>query len=327
MTDNSPKLMDRLKTMIRLKHYSPKTEKSYCYWVRQYIYFHNKKHPKDMGEVEIRAFLNHLAVDKQVAASTQNQALCAIIFLYREVLQINIGEIEKITWAKKPKRLPIVFSQKEVQHILENLSGVYKLMVMLLYGAGLRLKECLELRVKDIDFDNNQIFIRDGKGFKDRYTILPGSVIEDLKNHVKSVIATHETDITNGYNSVYLPYALEKKYPNAGNEIGWHYLFPGNNISRDPVSGIERRHHIHERLLQRAVKNAIQKAGIHKKGGCHTFRHSFATHLLEDGTNIRIVQDLLGHNSVETTMVYTHIINKTKRGVISPADQLKKPEN
>jgi integron integrase len=312
--------------MIRLKHYSPKTEKSYCYWVRQYILFHHKKHPKDMGEVEIREFLNHLAVDKKVAAATQNQALCAIIFLYKEILQINIEDLGRITWAKKPKRLPIIFSQKEVQKILQNLSGDYKLMVMILYGGGLRLNECLQLRVKDIDFDNNQIFVRSGKGYKDRYTILPQSAIAPLKKHFQKVIQIHERDIEAGYDSVFLPYSLEKKYPNAGLEIGWHFLFPGNNISRDPVTGIERRHHVHERLLQRAVKTALHKAGIHKKGGCHTFRHSFATHLLEDGTNIRIVQDLLGHNSLETTMVYTHIINKTKRGIISPADRLNNTE-
>ena len=263
MSDNPPKLLDQLKTMIRLKHYSHKTENSYCYWVRQYIYFHNKKHPKDMGESDIRAFLNHLAVNKKVAASTQNQALCAIIFLYREVLQINIEDLGRITWAKKPKRLPIVFSQKEVQQILDHLSGVYKLMVMLLYGGGLRLNECLRLRVKDIDFDNNQIFIRDGKGYKDRYTILPQSAIAPLKQHFQKVIKIHEQDIEAGYNSISMPYSIEKKYPNAGNEVGWHFLFPGNSISKDPITGIERRHHIHERLLQRAVKTAIQKAGIH----------------------------------------------------------------
>jgi len=322
MDAKEPKLMDRLRTMIRLKHYSLKTEKSYCYWVRQYIFFHNKKHPKDMAEDEIRDFLNYLAVDKQVASSTQNQALCAIIFLYREVLQINIEDIGKIIWAKKAKRLPVVFSKNEVQRILQNMSGTHKLLVTLLYGGGLRLREGLQLRFKDVDFDNNQIFIRDGKGFKDRYTILPESVVEPLKDHMKIVIKVHENDILMGYDSVYFPYALEKKYPNAGKEIGWHFLFPGKNISKDPQTGIVRRHHIHERTLQRKVKNAVLQAGIYKKGGCHTFRHSFATHLLEDGTNIRIVQELLGHHSVETTMVYTHVMNKSKAGIISPVDRL-----
>lgn len=322
MENKEPKLLDRLRTMIRLKHYSYKTEKSYCYWVRQYIYFHKMKHPADMKENEIGQFINHLASEKNVAASTQNQALCALLFLYREVLQINVEEIHNITWAKKAKRLPIVFSKEEVQQIIDHLSGIYKLMVMMLYGGGLRLNEVLQLRVKDIDFYNNQVFVRNGKGFKDRYTILPESVIEDLKGHIESIIKVHEKDINNGYDSVNLPYSLEKKYPNAGNEVGWHFLFPSRRISKDPVSGVERRHHLHERVLQRAVKNAITRAGIHKKGGCHTFRHSFATHLLENGTNIRIVQELLGHHSVETTMVYTHVMNKSKAGVLSPADQL-----
>lgn len=275
-----------------------------------------------MSEVQIRQFINHLAVKKKLSASTQNQALCAILFLYREVLGIELDRIDKIHWAKKPKRLPVVFSKEEVKAIIAKLTGVYRLMTMLLYGSGLRLKECLRLRIKDIDFDNQQILIRAGKGNKDRYTILPKAIESMLKSHIKSVEKIHKRDIEAGNYSVYMPYALEKKYPNAGKKIGWHFLFPSKNLSTDPVSGIKRRHHLHERTLQRAVKKAIKRAGIHKQGGCHTFRHSFATHLLEDGVNVRVVQELLGHKNLETTMVYTHVMNKSKAGIESPVDKL-----
>ena len=275
-----------------------------------------------MGEVQIRQFINHLAVKRKLSASTQNQALCAILFLYREVLGVELDRIDKIHWAKKPKRLPVVFSKEEVKAIIAKITGVYRLMTMLLYGSGLRLKECLRLRVKDIDFDNQQIFIREGKGNKDRYTILPKAIESKLKSHIKSVEKIHKRDIEAGNDSVYMPYALEKKYPNAGKKIGWHFLFPSKNLSTDPVSGIRRRHHLHERTLQRAVKKAIKRAGIRKHGGCHTFRHSFATHLLEDGVNVRAVQELLGHKNLETTMVYTHVMNKSKAGIESPADKL-----
>lgn len=275
-----------------------------------------------MGEVQIRRFINHLAVKRKLSASTQNQALCAILFLYREVLGVELDRIDKIHWAKKPKRLPVIFSKEEVKAIIAKITGVYRLMTMLLYGSGLRLKECLRLRVKDIDFDNQQIFIRAGKGNKDRYTILPKAIESKLKSHIKSVENIHKRDIEAGNDSVYMPYALEKKYPNAGKKIGWHFLFPSKNLSNDPVSGIRRRHHLHERTLQRAVKKAIKRAGIRKHGGCHTFRHSFATHLLEDGVNVRAVQELLGHKNLETTMVYTHVMNKSKAGIESPADKL-----
>ncbi|MCF7815369.1 MAG: integron integrase [Candidatus Cloacimonetes bacterium] len=319
---SSPKLLERVKNAIRTKHYSRKTENSYCSWIKRYILYHNKKHPKDMGEVQIRRFINHLAVKRKLSASTQNQALCAILFLYREVLGVELDRIDKIHWAKKPKRLPVIFSKEEVKAIIAKITGVYRLMTMLLYGSGLRLKECLRLRVKDIDFDNQQIFIRAGKGNKDRYTILPKAIESKLKSHIKSVENIHKRDIEAGNDSVYMPYALEKKYPNAGKKIGWHFLFPSKNLSNDPVSGIRRRHHLHERTLQRAVKKAIKRAGIRKHGGCHTFRHSFATHLLEDGVNVRAVQELLGHKNLETTMVYTHVMNKSKAGIESPADKL-----
>ena len=316
------KLLDQLRHLIRIKHYSYRTEQAYTQWVRRYILFHDKRHPKDMGGKEIREYLNYLAITRKVSASTQNQALCSIIFLYKELLKIEIGEIESIVWAKRPKRLPVVFSKNEMKAILNEMSGIYKIMATLLYGAGLRLRECMLLRVKDIDFDYCQIIIHSGKGEKDRVTMLPKSIIEPLKKHIEKVIDIHIKDIHDGYDSVFMPYALEQKYPNAGKEIGWHFLFPGKNISKDPVSGIMRRHHLHESVLQRAVKSSIKKAGIMKHGGCHTFRHSFATHLLEDGINIRTVQELLGHKNVETTMIYTHVMNKKKLGVKSPVDNL-----
>lgn len=319
---SSTKLLDRLKNTIRTKHYSKKTEESYCSWTKRFILYHHKKHPKDMGETEIRQFINHLAVHKKLAASTQNQALCAILFLYKEVLDIELDNIDKIRWAKKAKRLPVVFSRNEVKQILEKLSGVYKLMVMLMYGSGLRMKECMQLRIKDIDLENKQIIVRAGKGNKDRYTILPKLIEEELKRHINSVKTIHKKDIAEGCGSVYLPYALDRKYPNAGKKIGWQFLFPSKNLSVDPDSGLMRRHHLHERTLQRKVKKAISAAGIQKHGGCHTFRHSFATHLLEDGVNVRAVQELLGHKKLETTMVYTHVMNKSKAGIESPADRL-----
>ncbi len=320
--NSKPKLLDQLRNTIRIKHYSYRTEQAYVHWVKRYIFFHNKKHPKDMGAKEIRKFLNNLAVNGNVAASTQNQALCAIVFLYKEVLDINVEELGSIVWAKRPKRLPQVFSRREVKLILDEMTGDYKIMATVLYGAGLRLTECLQLRVKDIDFDYKQIVVRSGKGEKDRVTMLPESIIKQLKKHIDKVITIHKKDIDDGYDSVFMPYALERKYPNAGKEVGWHFLFPGKNISKDPISGIERRHHVHGAVLQRAVKSAMQRSGILKHGGCHTFRHSFATHLLEDGVNIRTVQELLGHSSVETTMVYTHVMNKKNIGVKSPVDSL-----
>ncbi len=317
-----PKLLDQVREKIRVKHYSYRTEQAYVQWVKRFILFHNKKHPKDMGEKEITQFLSHWAVNRNISASTQNQALCAIVFLYKHVLNKDLNEFGNIQWAKRPKRLPVVFSKNEMRQILDEMSGIYKVMATLLYGAGLRLTECLQLRVKDIDFDYQQITVRSGKGEKDRVTVLPESVTEPLKKHINKVIDIHDKDIQEGYDSVYMPYALDRKYPNAGKEIGWHFLFPSKNISKDPVSGIMRRHHLHGSVLQRAVKNAIKKAGIMKHGGCHTFRHSFATYLLEDGVNIRTVQELLGHKSVETTMVYTHVMNKKRVGIKSPADNL-----
>jgi len=274
-----------------------------------------------MGEKKISQFLTHLAVDQHVAASTQNQALCAIIFLYKHVLKIDVEELD-IYWAHKPKRLPTVLSQDEAKKVLEQLNGANKIMAALLYGSGLRLSECLQLRVQDIDFEQKQIIVRSGKGNKDRGTILPEKLIPELKQQILRVRKLHEQDVKNGYDSVYLPYALEKKYPNAGKELGWRFLFPAPNISTDPVTGIRRRHHIYETVLQKAVKIAVRKAGITKHASCHTLRHSFATHLLEAGYDIRTIQTLMGHKSLETTMIYTHVIKKGGMGVKSPMDNI-----
>ena len=275
-----------------------------------------------MGEKEVNRFLTHLAVNEKVAASTQNQALCAILFLYKHVLNRELGDFGKIVWSKKPKRLPVVFTREEVKAVLSHLSGTNWIMAMLLYGSGLRVTECLSLRVKDIDFGYNQIVVRDSKGEKYRITILPENVKKPLKEHLEKVKKIHQVDLKAGYGTVYLPHALKRKYPNANREWGWQYVFPASKLSVDPRSGIRRRHHLHETVLQRAVKAAIRKAGITKHASCHTFRHSFATHLLEAGYDIRTVQELLGHKDVRTTMIYTQVLNKGDLGVRSPADFL-----
>ncbi|HHS13520.1 MAG TPA: integron integrase, partial [bacterium] len=315
-----PRLLDQVRNAIRTRHYSLKTEKCYIQWIRQYIFFHNKQHPEKLGEKEITLFLNHLAVDRQVASATQNQALCAIVFLYKHVLYQEPGEFKNLIWAKQPVRTPTVLSRDEVKSVLLQMSGTYQMMATLLYGAGLRLSECLRLRVKDVDFDYNQLIIRDSKGNKDRVVPLPHTIKERLNLHINSVKKQHEKDLQNGYGSVEMPFALARKYPNAEYAWKWQYVFPARRISKDPRSGIERRHHLYDTVLQKAVKTAIRKAGITKHAGCHTLRHSFATHLLEDGYDIRTVQELLGHKNVNTTMIYTHVLNKGGRGVVSPAD-------
>lgn len=273
-----------------------------------------------MAGLEISQFLSHLAVKEKVSASTQNQCLCAIVFLYKNVLGIDPGEFPEIKWSKRPKRLPVVFTEKEAKTVISNLSGVYKLMAILLYGSGLRLTECLNLRIKDLDYEYKQITVRNGKGNKDRITMMPELIIDQLKDQVRKVKKMHEKDLADGYGSVYLPEALDRKYPNASKQFGWQFVFPGRNIVRDSRTGILRRHHLHETVLQKAVKVAIKSAGIYKHAGCHTFRHSFATHLLNSGYDIRTVQELLGHSDVKTTMIYTHVLNKGGRGVTSPID-------
>ena len=319
VSTKTPKLLDRMRQVMRVKHYSLRTEKSYVYWVRRYIFFHNKRHPQEMGEKEVQSFLTNQAVDKRVSSSTQNQALNAAVFLYKHVLKKELGVIDEVR-ARRPKRLPVVLTREETQGVLSLLSGINHLIVSLLYGSGLRLMECLRLRVKDIDFAVKHIIVRDGKGFKDRVTILPESIIPELKEHLVRIKALHEDFLRRGYGDVELPYALIRKYPNAGREWAWQYVFPARNISTDPRTGARRRHHIHESVLQRAVKRAVRLSGIAKPVGCHTCRHCFATHLLESGTDIRTVQELLGHKDVKTTMIYTHVMQKPGINVQSPLD-------
>jgi integron integrase len=314
------KLLDQLSDTLRTRHYSYRTEQSYIDWVRRYILFHQKRHPATLGAEEIRAFLTHLATDRNVAASTQNQALSAVLFLYREVLHKELDPI-LLSGAKRPERLPTVLTREEVGSILSQLMGTHKLMAQLLYGSGLRLMECVRLRVKDLDFDYKTITVRDGKGEKDRVTPLPDALLTVLQRQMERVRLLHDEDLAAGFGRVYLPNALEKKYPNAAAELGWQYLFPAPKCSLDPRSpGVMRRHHIEASGLQRSVKEAARKAEIHKRVTCHTFRHSFATHLLQNGYDIRTVQELLGHKDVRTTMIYTHVLQRGGLAVKSPLD-------
>lgn len=317
-----PRLLDRVREAIRTRHYSYRTEKAYVHWIKRFIFFHNKRHPAEMGEAEIGQFLSSLATDSHVSASTQNQALNALLFLYREILKKDIGYVNGVVRAKRPHRLPVVLTRQEVRSIAGCLEGSDWIMAMLLYGAGLRLMECLQLRVKDIDVTSNQILVRAGKGDKDRHTMLPAAVKEPLAKHLDVIKRLHQRDLERGLGRVALPNALERKYPNAGKEWGWQWVFPATSHFTDRVTGEKRRHHLHESVLQKAVKQAVRKAGIAKPASPHTFRHSFATHLLEDGYDIRTVQELLGHNDVTTTMVYTHVLNRGGKGVFSPADRL-----
>jgi integron integrase len=320
-TENSPKLLDQVRDKLRVKHYSIRTEQTYSDWIKRYIYFHDKRHPKDMGAREIEAFLTHLAVKGKVAAATQNLAKSALLVLYREVLEIQLPWLYNITQAKAPNRLPVVLTEAEVQAVLLNLRGTHALIASLLYGGGMRLMEAVRLRVKDVDFARHEILVREGKGFKDRVTMLPESVTAVLKAHIVKVKALHDEDLAQGYGEVYLPFALDKKYPNAGRDWGWQYIFPSKNLSVDPRSGKVRRHHIDEKGVQRAVKQAVRDTGLVKPATPHTLRHSFATHLLQAGYDIRTVQELLGHSDVSTTMIYTHVLNKGGRGVVSPLDR------
>ncbi|NJK49030.1 integron integrase [Candidatus Gracilibacteria bacterium] len=320
MEKTPKKLLEQVSDVIRLKHYSYKTEKSYINWIKRYILFHNKRHPRDMGGEEIEVFLTHLAVEENVAASTQNQALNAILFLYKEVLKQELDLQIDAVRAKKSRYLPTVLTKEEVLAIINNLSGVYQLVVKLLYGTGLRQTECLQLRVKDLDFAQEQLIVRDAKGMESRVTMLPTSLIEELKFHLEIVKRLHQQDLEKGYGSVYLPFALERKYKNADREWIWQFIFPSDRISQDPRSKIIRRHHLHESGLQKALKQAVQATDINKRVSCHTFRHSFATHLLQNGYDIRTVQELLGHKDVKTTMIYTHVLNRGGRGVRSPLD-------
>ena len=291
-------------------------------WIRRYIVFHGKRHPAEMGAVEVTQFLSSLAQQDHVAASTQNQALSALLFLYRQVLQVEMPWLDNVVRAKRSERLPVVLTREEVRAVIRELQGPPRLMAILLYGAGLRLLECARLRVKDVDFATNQIIVRAGKGDRDRVTMLPAVVKPDLVRHVEVVRRQHEADLRHGAGWVELPWALARKYPNAGREWAWQWVFPATRIYVDQETGQRRRHHLHESVLQRAVKEAVRRAGIAKRATCHTFRHSFATHLLEDNHDIRTVQELLGHRDVSTTMIYTHVLNRGPGGVRSPADRM-----
>lgn len=319
---SGPRLLDRVRDKIRLKHYSLRTEQAYLDWIRRFILHHGKRHPGDMGAPEVEAFLTHLAVAGKVAASTQNQAKSALLFLYREVLEADLPWLDGVESAKAPKRLPVVLTVAEVQAVLSRLSGRHWLIGCLLYGTGMRIMECLRLRVKDVDFARGEVLIRDGKGFKDRVTMLPERAAGPLREHLVRVRALHERDVADGVPPVFLPYALERKYPNAGREWGWQFVFPADGLAVDPRSGITRRHHLQDQAFQRAMKQAVLDAGLAKPATPHTLRHSFATHLLEGGYDIRTVQELLGHSDVSTTMIYTHVLNRGGRGVVSPLDRV-----
>jgi len=322
--DSSPKgrkLLDQVRDVLRTKHYSYRTEESYVDWIRRYILFHGKRHPAGMGVEEIQVFLTDLAVNKHVAASTQNQALSAILFLYRQVLhvEIDLSTFPRLK-AERSGHLPTVLTHPEALAVLDQLTGPYKLMAQLLYGSGLRLMECLRLRVKDLDFGNHQLIVRDGKGEKDRSTVLPDSLVPALQTHLRTVKALHERDLREGYGETFLPYALDRKYPSAAREWSWQYVFPASQRSKDPLSGKIRRHHLDESGLQHAIRQAAHDARISKPVSPHTFRHSFATHLLESGYDIRTVQELLGHKDVRTTMIYTHVLQRGGLAVKSPLD-------
>lgn len=317
---NKPKLLDQVRDVIRRKHYSLRTEQAYVDWIRRFILYHDKRHPSQMAEEEVAQFLTHLARDLNVAPSTQNQALSALLFLYKEVLKHEIGWLEKVERAKKAPKLPVVLSRAEVKSVFAHLYGTPKLMAGLLYGSGLRLMECVRLRVKDIDFELAQITVRDGKGGKDRRTTLPLNLAEPLQRHLVRIKAQHEQDFEDGFGRVHLPFAIGRKFPKAARDWAWQYVFPSSRLSIDPRSGKRQRHHIAEGILQSALKRAVDASGIVKRANCHSLRHSFATHLLTRGYDIRTVQELLGHKDVSTTMIYTHVLNKPGVGVKSPLD-------
>ena len=322
VTAAGPRLLERMRQVLRGMHYSYRTEKTYQYWVRYFIFWSGKRHPRDMGSAEVTAFLNYLANERDVAAATQNQALSALLFLYGKVLEIKLPWLDDLVRAKRPVRLPVVLSQPEIERLLGQMEGMTSLMADLLYGCGLRLRECLRLRVKDIDFVYRQIIVREGKGNKDRVTMLPEKLLEPLQRHLGRVKRLHERDLKEGYGEAELPHALARKYPRAGYEWAWQFVFPSKNRSADPRTGLIRRHHLYPQTISRAVKRAAGASGIAKQVSCHTLRHSFATHLLQAGYDIRTVQELLGHADVSTTMIYTHVMNKGARGVTSPLDRI-----
>ena len=321
--DPDLKLMDQVRQVLRYHHYAYRTENTYCDWIVRYIkYFGAKKHPRDMGKTEIDAYLSHLATERKVSASTQRQALNAIIFLYRRVLDQPIEEQIEPTRAKRHPRPPLVMTKNEVQRVLAHMQGIHLLMAKMLYGAGLRLMECIRLRVQDLDFERSLIYVRSAKGNKDRTTLFPKSIQPEMRRQLEKAKHLHDEDLAQGYGGVYLPEALSRKYPHAAQEFRWQYVFPAKKRSVDPRTAVERRHHVLESGLQKAVKVAVDRAGITKRVGCHTFRHSFATHMLEDGVNIRVLQELMGHADVKTTEIYTHVMEKDISATVSPLDSM-----
>lgn len=320
---NPPKLIDQVRATLRAKHYSIRTERSYVDWIVRFVRFCGTRHPSQLGPPDIARFLTYLAVDQSVTASTQNQARSALLFLYREVLGVPLSsELDDVVVAKAPRRLPTVLTKGEVRAVIGQLTGNHRLMAQLLYGSGLRLMECVRLRVKDLGFAQRQLVVRDGKGMEDRVTMLPARLAEPLEDHLRIVRRLHDEDLERGLGAVYLPFALERKLPAAAREWGWQYVFPAERISQDPRGGAQRRHHADETALQKAVRAAVRAADLGKHASCHTFRHSFATHLLESGYDIRQVQTLLGHASLKTTMIYTHVMNRPAIAVMSPLDRL-----
>jgi len=318
----APKLLDQVRERIRVRHYSLRTEDAYLHWIRRFIFFHGKRHPREMGGPEVEAFLSHLATEGRVAASTQNQALSALLFLYRDVLKVELPWLDGVVRAKRSQRVPVVLTENEVRGLLARLDGTKWLVASLLYSTGMRLLEGLRLRVKDVDFERKEITVRDAKGAKDRRTMLSDQLLEPLGTHLAKVRALHEQDLVGGFGDVHLPFALARKYPKAGRSWPWQYVFPSGRRSADPLDGVIRRHHLDEKIIQRAVSAAGRAAGIAKPVSPHVLRHSFATHVLAAGYDIRTVQELLGHSDVSTTMIYTHILNKGGRGVTSPLDRL-----
>jgi integron integrase len=321
MQNRPLRLLDEVRNRLRLKHYSLRTEKVYVYWIRRYILENGKTHPRELGGLAVEAFLSRLATKDQVSASTQNQALSALLFLYREVLSIDLPWMENVVRAKQSRKLPVVLSKSQTVLLLSKMTGRDWLAASLLYGAGLRLMEAMRLRVKDLNFERNEITVRDGKGGKDRKTVLPFSLKPHLQRQVEQARALHAKDLAEGYGAVSLPFALARKYPRAEIDFGWQYVFPASRRGIDPFDGREKRHHIDEKVLQRAVRNAAQQAGLHLPVSPHTLRHCFATHLLESGSDIRTVQELLGHQDVTTTQIYTHVLNRGAGGVLSPIDR------
>ena len=316
-----PRFLDQARAACRLRHYSPRTEQAYVAWIRRFILYHGKRHPLEMGETEVVRYLSSLATGRNVSASTQNQALAALLFLYQEVLGQQLGWMNELVRARRPTRMPVVLTRAEVEAILGRLRGTPWIMASLMYGSGLRLMECCRLRIKDIDLARKEIMVRAGKGGKDRVTVLPGTVRRPLATHIEKVRQLHDADITRGAGYVDLPGALARKYPGSPREWGWQWLFPATRHYTDPATGQIRRHHLHETVLQRLVKQAVRDSRIGKLATCHTLRHSFATHLLEGGYDIRTIQELLGHTDVSTTMIYTHVLNRGGRGVLSPLDK------